>query len=69
MATVEPPEIPTVCRRAKHGDVPEHRIIVLPDEVTASGFFRPTLPVVLCAHCDGGAHLAAIREHDKRKPV
>lgn len=69
MATLEPPKVPTVCKRARAGDTPEHRIVVLPDEVTASQFFRPTIPVILCAHCDGGAHISAIREHDKRKLV
>lgn len=67
MATLEPP--PERCKRERAGDEPPHRIIVLPDEVTSSGFKHPEIPVVLCAHCDGGAHISAIRTHDKRKPV
>ena len=60
---------PERCKREKAGDTPAHRIIVLPDEVTSTGFKHATLPVVLCAHCDGGAHVSAIRTHDKRKPL
>ena len=66
---MEPPKPPERCKREKPDDVPAHRIVVLPEEVTAFGFKYQTLPVVLCTHCDGGAHARAIRAYDRRNSV
>ena len=60
------PKIPDKCPYDVEGDSPPHRIVVLPLEVFDTNFRIHSVPVVLCAFCDGSAHEAAVKAHDKR---
>lgn len=52
--------------REKRNEEPR-KLILMPAAITANkNFNRPSVPMFLCAHCDGDTIEDALRQHRKR---